>query len=114
MATLFQRLSGGIPQGDPDTKIRIHQFSAALNELRRGKLTAQEFALMFSLSAGQITAAQTLGALLGAAPNKMEFLRVLWDVLYLAERNADPRYRNQAWIVQRLQEEITENGGSLP
>ena len=114
MATLFQRLAGGIPPGDAETGIPIHCFMAAMNEVRRGKMTGPEFVTAFSLTAGQVNAAQVLAGLLGAAPNKVEFLRVLKDLLYLAERNSLPRYRDQSWIVQRLQEEVTDSGGALP
>jgi hypothetical protein len=114
MATLFQRIAGDIPQGDPDTKIRIHEFMSAFNEVRRGKMTGGEFVSIFSLSGAQVTAATTLNSLLVAAPNKVEFLRVLKDLLYLAERNVLPRYRDQTWVVSRLREEVTDNGGTLP
>ena len=114
MATLFQRLAGNIPAGDTEKKLPIHGFTSGLNELRRGKLTQAEFATMFELSAGQQTAMLTLKDLIIAAPNKVEFLRVLKDVLYLAELNADSRYRTQSWVLGRLQDEVTDQGGTLP
>jgi len=114
MATLFQRLAGNIPQGDTEKKLPIHGFCAGINELRRGKLTQAEFASMFELSASQQTAMLTLKNLIVAAPNKIEFLRVLKDLCYLAELDADARYRTQAWFLGRLQDEVTDQGGTLP
>lgn len=86
MATLFQRLCGDIPEGG-EKRIRVHAFMAALNEVRRGKMTGAEFVAAFELTPAQTNAAQTLGALLGAATNKSEFLIVLKDLLMLAECN---------------------------
>lgn len=114
MATLLERISGAIPVGDPSTKISIHGFCAAMNELRRGKLTAGDFTTMFDLTPGQVNTMGVLRDLFVACPQKMEFLRVLKDILLLSEGNYDPKYRTQAWVLSRLQDEVTDHGGTLP
>jgi hypothetical protein len=113
MATLFERLVG-INTDATDDKMAIHSFCGALNELRRGKLTGGEIASMFGLDAAQQTDAVALKDLLVAAPDRIEFMRVLKDWLYLGEDDREPRYRVQATFVARLQTEVTDQGGTLP
>jgi len=117
MATLFQRISGIGLSDSPlpeDRKIPIHAFIAAINEVRNGKITAGEFSGFFNLTASQQQDAITLRDLVIAAPDKMAFLRVFKDWLYLAETETDARYTSAANLVSRLQTEITDQGGTLP
>jgi len=114
MADLFERLSG-INLVEGDDKLAIHAFTGAINELRRGKITGAEITAMFNLTSEQVTAALVLKDLIVAAPQKAEFMRVFKDVLYLAEtRTDDSKYGTQALLVARLQEEVTDQGGTLP
>lgn len=115
MATLFERLTGiGLTgnEGVSDRKIAIHSFSGALNELRRGKFTGQQISTMYSLTAGQQTAAIALKDLIVAAPQKTEFMRVLKDCLYMAE--CGDAYLTQALLTSRLQTEVADQGGVIP
>lgn len=117
MATLFQRLIGKnlpVSQNPSEQKMAIHAFTGVINEWRRGKLTGAEAAAMFSLDAGQQADAQTFVALLNAAPNKIEFMRVFKDWLYCGETGIDARYESAANLVARLQTEVTDQGGTLP
>jgi hypothetical protein len=115
MATLFERLSGvGLAEngGVSDRKMSIHSFCGAINELRRGKLTRPQVVAMFSLDAGQETSLLTIRDYINAAPDKMAFLRVMKDCLYLAEGGY--AYTTPATFFSRIQAEITDQGGTLP
>lgn len=115
MATLFERLTGiNLPEdaGVNDRKMAIHSFTGALNELRRGKFTGQQIATMYNLTAPQQTSAIALKDLIVAAPQKTEFMRVLKDCLYMAE--CGDAYLTQAALTARLQDEVTDQGGTLP
>ena len=118
MATLFQRLIGkNLPRGSTDPaeqKIAIHAFCGVINEWRRGKVTGAEAASMFDLDAGQQAQALIFKDLLDAAQDKMEFMRVFKDNLYAGEVDLDPRYTTAATVLQRLQDEVTDRGGTLP
>ena len=117
MATLHERLIGENLPSNPaadETKIAIHAFLGALHEFTRGKLTGGEVVSMFSLSAAQQTNALTLKALIDAAPDKTRFMRVFKDWMYLGETGTDARYLSAANLLTRLQEEVTDQGGTLP
>jgi len=119
MSNLFERLSGiDLPDGsavEAEQKMAIHAFCGAINELRRGKITGAEIVAMFSLDAGQQSAASTLKDLIVSAPQRTEFMRVFKDFLYLAETQTDnAKYGTQALLVSRLQDEVTDQGGALP
>lgn len=117
MATLFERLAGVNLPVEPtvnETKLGIHPFSGALNELRRGKLTGADIANFFDLDAAQQTDAIALKDLIVAAPDRTEFMRVFKDWLYMAESGTDAQYLVQANFVTRLQTEVTDQGGTLP
>ena len=117
MATLHERLIGnGLPfdgVGD-ESKMAIHAFMGALYELQRGELTGAEVVNMFTLSTAQTSQAQTLVALIAAAPNKVAFMRLFKDWMYLGETSTDARYLSTSNLVTRLQAEVTEQGGTLP
>ena len=117
MATLHERLIGdGLPDNPAadESKMAIHAFIGALYEFALGELTGAEVASFFDLSASQQTQAQTLVALIQAAPNKTAFMRVFKDWLYLGETSTDARYLSQANLVARLQQEVTDQGGTPP
>ena len=70
---------------------------------------------MFGLDTPQTGASIALKDLLVAAPDKTEFMRVFKDFLYLAETETDnTKYGTQALFVARLQDEVTDQGGTLP
>lgn len=110
MATLHERLIGD----DDGEKIAIHAFIAALFEWQRGKLGGVDIAFMFELTTAQQNQALVLVGLLSAAPNKLEFMRVFKDWLYLGEDKRDSRYLDTTMLVDRLEEEVTDQGGTLP
>jgi len=112
MSNLIQRLTGDISDGE--TKIPIHAFCGALNEFRRGKLTGSAIAAAFEMTASQITQAQGLKALIVAAPNRTEFMRVFKDLMYMGETGLSANYTSMSFINSRLQEEVTDQGGTLP
>lgn len=118
MATLFQRLIGkNLPEASTipaEHRMHVHAFTAVINEWRRGKVTAVDAAAMFSLDAGQQADALAFKDLLDAAPDKLEFMRVFKDWLYCGETSTDSRYENAASLLQRLQDEVTDQGGTLP
>lgn len=109
MANLIERLTSA--DGE---KIAIHAFLGALNEYKRGKITGAELQTAFNLDAAQTTQAQTLVGLLNAAPEKTEFMRVFKDLMYMGEFNLHSRYRDITFIQTRLQDEVTDQGGTLP
>lgn len=112
MANLIQRLTGDIAGGDG--KIAIHAFSGAFNEWGRGKVTAASVVAAFSLDASQQSQAQSLASLWAAAPDKTRFMRVFKDLMYMGETNIHANYRDISFINSRLQEEVTDQGGTLP
>ena len=115
MATLFERLTGiGLDVNDDGTngKMGIHSFSGALNELRRGKMTGAEIVAIYNLDAAQTTNAIAIKDLIVAAPQRTEFMRVLKDCLYMGE--SGDYYLTQAELISRLQDEVTDQGGTLP
>lgn len=116
MASLFQRIVGDLTpeEAGAGAKIALHAFCGALNELRRGKITLVEFISFFNLDPSQQSQLLTFRDLLLAAPNKMEFLRVFKDLMYMGECDLDPRYKSAATTLARLQEEVTDQGGTLP
>jgi hypothetical protein len=112
MATLYERLTGVGLDAESDGKIGIHPFVAMVYEIHQGKFTGGEAATLFDLTPNQITAAQTFIQYVNAAPDKQKFMRVFKDCAYLAESGI--AYLTQASFVQRLQDEITDQGGTLP
>jgi hypothetical protein len=127
MTTLFERLVGdNLPEGGSlpeDEKIAIHAFIGAMNEFDKGKLTAQQVSSFFGLDAGQDAEALVLRDKLNAAPDKERFIRVFKDWLYMGEVRLDNQYLvirldNQylvrATLLARLDEEITDQGGTVP
>lgn len=91
---LYERLLGHDDAGDPvQGKIPVHQFQAVLAEFGRGVVTgaqAQDAIAQMSgapLTAGEIVEAQTLLATItGTATNKLARVKLIDDVLLLAER----------------------------
>lgn len=114
MANLVERLVGQLTEAESADKIAIHAFMGAMNEWQRGKVTGAEVIAAFSLTAAQQTQATTLAGLWGAAPDKTRFMRVFKDLMYLGETNTHSRYRDISYIQTRLQEEVTDQGGTLP
>ena len=119
MATLFQRLIGGSAltgagAAPEEQKIAIHTFTGVINEIRRGKVTPADAAAMFNLDTNQQADALVFRDLLIAAPDKIEFMRVFKDFLYCGEDELDARYSTAGALLQRLQDEVIDQGGTLP
>lgn len=109
MANLIQRIVLGT-----DGKIPIHAFCGAFNEYQRGKITSTTLINMFDLDSEQVDQAIILNDLLGAAPNKTEFMRVFKDLLYMGESDVGADYKSIVFYLTRLQAEVTDQGGTLP
>jgi hypothetical protein len=121
MADLLQRITGNLTiqeQTDPQqNKIAIHPFVGAFQEGARGKVTQANIISAFNLDATQSTNLSDLIALYLAAPDRITFIRVFKDIMYLGERNkivGGNNYQNTAESVSRLQTEVTDQGGTLP
>jgi len=114
MPDLIERITGGLDLADQDHKIGLHSFCAALNEYRRGKITGNEFVEAFELTSAQTNTASVLVGLINAAPQKTEFMRVFKDLMYMGEANLHSRYRDISFIQTRLENEVTDQGGTLP
>lgn len=114
MATLYERLSGNNLGEDGSEKIGIHAFLAAVFEYRRGHLTESEVQAMFNLTPSQVTDGNAFFAMLGLAPNQDRMMRVVKDWIYLAEAKAAPQYVDSANLFARMQQEIIDQGGTIP
>lgn len=114
MPNLIDRLTGNLTDAESDQKIAIHPFTAAFQEWGRGKVQAAEVIAVFALTAAQQAQVSTLAALWTAAPERTEFMRIFKDLVYMGERNLHSRYRDIAYINARLQEAVTDQGGTLP
>ena len=107
--SLYSRLtSPDSAQGE--VKIPIHAFCSCIYEHKRGYMTGAEFIALFNIDQPDVSALTTLGALIDAAPNKIQFMRVFKDLLYLAESNL--LYTTQGAFVTRLQNEVVDQGGT--
>lgn len=119
MADLVQRLTGALTPADKvagDTKLPIHGFVGALNEMKRGKLVKADVVAVFGLDTAQGNQLDTLVSLFQDSTEKTEFARVLKDVLYMGESNIvinSVDFRVIATVNTRLQNEITDNGGTV-
>lgn len=113
MPTLHERLIGD-PDLESNEKIGIHAFMAALHEWQRGKLTAAEVIILFDLDTGQQSQASVLKGLLNAAPDQTRFILVFKDWLYLGETLMDARYLSALQLNSRLEDEVIDQGGTLP
>ena len=105
--SLYTRLTS--PEGD-EVKIPIHGFSSGINELRQGYMTRAELIAMFVITPAEETQLDQIKDLVAAAPNKVLFLRVFKDCLYLAEMGN--KYATVQEFVTRLQDEVTDQGGT--
>lgn len=76
---LYDRLLGTVP------KIPVHQFAAALGEIKRGRVTALQVATSFGLDAGEQTEAATLFARFNDLVDPLTSAE-LHEVLLLAEQ----------------------------
>jgi len=118
MATLFERLIGLDLENEIDLpeneKLAIHAYTGALNEFRRGRLNGPQLVAFFDLNTNQQTDTIYWKDLWQAAPNNAEFMRVFKDWLYLGETETDSIYLVEANFVQRLEVEVTSQGGTLP
>jgi len=115
MATLYERITGvglGLSSEASEQKIAIHAFVAMVFEVHRGKFTGAESVAAFSLDAAQTADAQTFISYVNAAPDKLAYMRIFKDCAYLAETGV--AYITQQSFVQRLQEAITDQGGTVP
>jgi hypothetical protein len=112
MATLYERLTGVGLEADSNAKIGIHAFISGLYEINRGYLTGADLNSYFDFTEDQITTVQTFISYVNAAPDTEKFMRVFRDISYLAETGA--AYQTQQEFVQRLQAEITDQGGTVP
>lgn len=115
MPNLIQRLTGDLTDAErfDGQRISIHSFSGAFNEWGRGKVTAGEVISAFNLDAAQQAQAAGLAALWTAAPDKVTFMRVFKDLMYLGGTNTHSRYRDISYIQARLQDEVTDQGGTV-
>jgi len=111
MATLYERITG-VGLSEDGSKLGIHQFIAAIYEQQMGYFTAQNVVDAFSLTPAQESAAVTFVQLLNAAPDKMRFVRVFKNIAYLAE--AGYAYQTASAMLTRLQDEVTDQGGTVP
>ena len=116
MPNLIQRIVGDLTPEErlAGEKISLHAFVGALGEYRRGKVSGAEFIAAFNLTTAQQNQGQVLSGLITAAPNEALFLDVFRDLLYRGEGNLNPRYRDIALILARLEDEVTDQGGTLP
>jgi hypothetical protein len=114
MPNLIQRITGDLTSAESDQKIALHGFLAAINELRLDKITQGEFNNYFDMTTAQKNQAGALKDLIIASPSKSRILRVFKDWMYLGELDYDPKYRTMADVNQRLQDEVTDQGGTLP
>lgn len=114
MANLVQRLTGDLTEAESGQKIAIHAFCGAFNEWGRGKVEGTDVIAAFALDAAQSAEATVLAQLWVAAPDRTTFMRVFKDLMYMGETSLSPDYRNVAFILARLQEEVTDQGGTLP
>jgi hypothetical protein len=112
VATLYERLTGVGLGSEAGGKMSIHAFVAMVFEVHRGKFTGGEAATLFDLTQDQITTVQTFVSYVNAAPNKELFMRTFKDCAYLAESGI--AYLTQNEFVSRLQEEIVDQGGTVP
>jgi len=114
MPNLIQRLTGATLPEDSNEKIAIHPFLGALNEYRRGKITGPDIISAFNLDTDQTNQAVALKDLIVAAPQKTEFMRVFKDLMYMGEYGLNSNYTDISWVNSRLEEEVTDQGGTLP
>ena len=126
MANLVERLTGQLTPAevlDPENnKLGIHAFVGALSEWERGHFTRASIVSIFNLSAAQENQLDSLKSLYVASTQKTEFVRVFKDLMFMGEANVivgNPspflsQYRDIAFVQQRLEDEVTENGGTLP
>ena len=86
-------------------KISIHAFTSALHEFSLGHINGLDLLAMFDISEDdEITEAVWLRGKLNSAGDKKQFIRVLKDVLYLAEGGY--AYKTEAAFVARINEEL--------
>jgi hypothetical protein len=122
MATLdlWQRVwgdVGGDPEDPQDGKIAIHTFWGAIFEWQQGYETQQNIIAMFDIALGsdQSDQAIEIKQRVNAAPDITRFIRVCKDWAYIAEYSGiEPKYRDWAQFVLRMDGEITDQGGTPP
>ena len=84
MALLRRLVSPDISIGE--TKLPVHQFTAAMAEYKRGALSGAEFVAMFDLSAEEISTLQNWAAnVLGSSKSAEQIRTEVEDILELAE-----------------------------
>jgi hypothetical protein len=111
VASLYERITG-LGLDEPADKIAIHGFVAIVFEVQRGKVTGAEAATLFDLTQEQATQVQTFISYVQAAPDKLGFMRIFKDCAYLAELGL--AYTTQQDFIARLQDAITDQGGTVP
>jgi hypothetical protein len=117
MATLHERLTGeGLTDNEPpeNARIAVSAFMGAINEVRKGYFTKAQMKSIYNMTASQQSDLDTMAALVAAAPDTERFLRVFEDWLAMGSVNLAPAFRNTAEFVTRLENEITDQGGTPP
>lgn len=119
MATLIDRVLG-LNDVNPDSppeeaRIGVGPFIAGVSEVLRGDMTQVEFKNIHNLQGQQIQDAQYFADLAAAAPDVPRFFQMFEYLAWLgADDDAPIRYRGQAYLKTRLEQEIIDQGGTLP
>lgn len=101
MATLFERLVG---TNADEEKLPLHGFRAAINEYKRGNVTAQQAKDALSLTGSQSTDAQKILDAINGAANATEYQQELWDFLALGELGLGTAiYQNETTFWSRFE-----------
>lgn len=85
MATLFQRMIGGIPEGDPEKRVPIYGIAELLREYHRGAITPQTIINAYNLTVSQQADLQTINQRINAASNKQRYFEFVFSLLALGE-----------------------------
>ncbi len=93
-------------RGDEDPKMSIHQFSAAMRQVHRGRNTVAQLKSAFEMDAQAQTDMDWLVSqyTAQAVGDRVEWLEALDDVLMLAEKANLPTYGSDAEVQARITE----------
>lgn len=102
MATLWERITGQLPNEPPagDEKIHIHPFMAAMREWEVGQYTRAQIITGFNIQSSQEAQLDSLKSKFNNATDQKEFMQVFKDLAYLAEHEYD--YLDVADVNTRL------------
>ena len=116
MPNLIERITGDLTIEEvlAGEKMSLHAFCASLHEQQLGYTTVQEVIDAFTLTAQQQNQVSGLVGLLNAAPSKVRFMRVFKDLMYMGEGSIFPQYQDMATVITRLENEVVDQGGTLP